>query len=172
MLGIYALWPKDRRDRCGGPNPLSTIDFLGNALLAVGSILVVFAMQQGGSYVWSWMSPVILGSLITSGMCWILLVGWEGYLFHRRNHRIQPIFPVHLVTTRVYILTLMYDCFYVLFSVYLTDSLTVSPSLAASSTSPWSSKSPNNCNSSTGIMPSGQVCTSSRCSVHVPSAPS
>lgn len=54
----------------------------------------------------------------------------------------------------------------------LTNSLTASPSSAASSTSPSSSKSPNNSNSSTVTMPSGQVCTSSRCSAHVPSAPS
>lgn len=107
VLGIYALWPEERRNRYGVLTSVSKIDFLGNALLAVGSILLVFAMQQAGSFVWSWSSPVILWSLITSAVSWILLGLWEWYLFRRGGQRIQPIFPMRVATARVYVSTLM-----------------------------------------------------------------
>lgn len=109
MLGIFALWPEERRNRYGVLTSVVKIDFLGNTLLAVASILLVFSMQQGGSYVWSWSSPVILWSLITSGICWVLLGIWEYYLFYGSSQRIQPIFPMRLATARVYVLTLMYE---------------------------------------------------------------
>lgn len=86
---------------------LSKIDFLGNLLLAVASVLLVFALQEAGSFVWSWSSPVIVWSLATAGACWLLLGVWEYYLFRGSSRRIQPIFPLRLARDRVYLLCLL-----------------------------------------------------------------
>lgn len=107
MLGIYALWPEERRHRYGAMTALSKIDFLGNLLLAAASVLLVFALQEAGSFVWSWSSPIIVWSLVTAGACWVLLGVWEYYLFHGSSQRIQPIFPMRLAKDRVYILCLL-----------------------------------------------------------------
>lgn len=110
MLGIYALWPEERRNRYGAVTAVSRIDFFGNALLAAASILLVFALQEAGSFVWSWSNPIIVWSLVTAGFCWILLGIWEYCLLHRWNQRIQPIFPMRLAKDRVYILCVLYSC--------------------------------------------------------------
>jgi hypothetical protein len=110
VLGIYVLWPKERRSRYEAEASLFKVDLFGNALLAVASILLAFALQQAGSFVYSWSSPVIVVSLVTACICWLLLGAWEYYLFHWRSERIQPIFPMRLITDRVYLLCLMYVC--------------------------------------------------------------
>jgi hypothetical protein len=110
VLGIYALWPEERRNRYDATTAVAKIDFLGNLLLAVASILLVFAMQEAGSFVWSWSSPVIIGCLATAGTCWVLLCIWEYYLFRGSSHqRIQPIFPMSLAKDRVYLFCLLYN---------------------------------------------------------------
>ncbi|SPQ19492.1 3eb6f827-e20a-420d-bbb4-b1f5f0abbf23 [Thermothielavioides terrestris] len=68
---------------------ISKLDFLGNVLLAVASILLVFALQEAGSFVWSWSSPIIF---CLSQQC---------------NEQIQPIFPMRLAKSRLYILCLL-----------------------------------------------------------------
>jgi len=109
VLGIYALWPEERRNRYNARTAVSKIDFLGNLLLAVASILLVFAMQEAGSFVWSWSNPVIIWSLSTAGVCWAFLALWEYYLFYGSSHGIQPIFPMRLAKDRVYLLCLLYS---------------------------------------------------------------
>jgi protein-S-isoprenylcysteine O-methyltransferase Ste14 len=109
VLGIYALWPDERRNRYDATTAVSKIDFLGNILLAAASILLVFAMQEAGSFVWSWSSPVIIGTLATAVACWALLATWEYYLCRASRHGIQPIFPRSLARNRVYLSCLLYD---------------------------------------------------------------
>lgn len=103
MLGIYLLWPEERRNRYDTRTGLSKIDFVGNMLLVIASILLIFAIQEGASFVWKWSSPVIIWSLVVSGVCWLLLVVWESYLFYGQNQVIQPIFPLRLAVGRVYL---------------------------------------------------------------------
>src|SRR3954447_4295025 len=103
VLGIYTLWPDQPRNKYGIWTKISKIDFIGNTLLALASILLVFAMQQGGSFVWKWSSPVIIWSLTISGVCWALLCVWEYYLFYGASRRIEPIFPTRLTGARVYV---------------------------------------------------------------------
>ncbi|KAK0628566.1 hypothetical protein B0T17DRAFT_588646 [Bombardia bombarda] len=111
VIGICALWPQDqRRHRYDARMAVSKIDFLGNVLLILASILLIFGLQQGGSFVWKWSSPVIIWSLAASGTCWILLCVWESYLFSRKGHgetTIQPIFPRALTADRVYLCSLV-----------------------------------------------------------------
>lgn len=107
VLGIYTLWPEERRGRYDCRTALSKVDFIGNTLLILASILLVFAVEQGGSFVWEWSSPVIIWSLVISAIAWVLLSVWEAYLFYGHGQRIEPIFPLHLAVGRVYLSCLM-----------------------------------------------------------------
>lgn len=107
VIGTYTLWPDERRNKSRIWTKISKIDFVGNTLLALASILLVFAMQQGGSFVWKWSSPVIIWSLTISGICWVLLGVWESYLFNGTSRQIEPIFPTRLTFARVYVSTLL-----------------------------------------------------------------
>lgn len=107
VAGIYTLWPDDQRTKYDTRTGLSKIDFLGNLLLIVASILLIFSIQEGASFVWKWTSPTIIWSLVISGVCWLLLCIWETYLFYGRSQIIEPIFPLHLAIGRVYLSSFM-----------------------------------------------------------------
>ncbi|KAK0729936.1 hypothetical protein B0H67DRAFT_596224 [Lasiosphaeris hirsuta] len=107
VAGIFTLWPDDQRTRYDTRTALSKIDFIGNILLVLASILLVFAIQEGASFVWSWSSPAIVWSLVISGICWILLGLWESYLCYGVHQKIQPIFPLRLAKGRVYLSSLI-----------------------------------------------------------------
>ncbi|KAK4178879.1 putative multidrug resistance protein [Triangularia setosa] len=122
IVGILFLWPRetvaslDRKDqyqqqqqpstKMGGFwHKLGKVDFVGNTLLALGSILLVFALQEAGSFVWKWDSPVIIWSLAISVVCFGLFGAWEWYLYgggEGGKVKIEGIFPVGLVKGRVY----------------------------------------------------------------------
>ncbi|KAK1758614.1 putative multidrug resistance protein [Echria macrotheca] len=130
VAGIYLLWPDERRNRYDTRTGLSKIDFLGNLLLVVASILLVFAIQEGASFVWKWSSPVIIWSLVISGLCWFLLCIWESYLFYGRSQKIQPIFPLRLAMGRVYlsslIVTLLTGFIYIALVIKIPERLQIS----------------------------------------------
>ncbi|KAK5660694.1 hypothetical protein OQA88_12058 [Cercophora sp. LCS_1] len=103
VTGIFTLWPEERRNKYDTKTGLAKIDFLGNLLLVVASILLVFAIQEGAANVWAWSDTPIIWSLVISGASWLLLTVWESYLFYRRTSKIQPIFPIGLMANRVYL---------------------------------------------------------------------
>ncbi|KAK3365147.1 major facilitator superfamily domain-containing protein [Lasiosphaeria ovina] len=129
LIGIYTLWPEERRKKYDAWTAISKIDFIGNMLLVVASILLVFSIQEGGSFVWSWSSPVIIWSLVVSGVCWVLLALWESYLFYGKCQVIQPIFPLRLAMGRVYlsglIVTLLTGFVYISLVIKIPERLQV-----------------------------------------------
>ncbi len=104
MLGLFTFWPQQQRHKYESSwRSLSRFDFVGNLLLIVASILLVFAIQEGATAFWKWSSPTIIWSLVISGVCWIVLCVWESYLFYGGQQNIQPVFPLRLVTGPVYL---------------------------------------------------------------------
>ncbi|KAK4660211.1 hypothetical protein QC762_117070 [Podospora pseudocomata] len=119
MAGILTLWPWERMAfgrreeeyqhqgaKMGGFwHKIARVDFIGNTLLALASILLVFALQEAGRYVWRWDSPVIIWSVAISVVSFVLFGVWEWYLYRGGESgkvRIEGIFPVGLVKGRVY----------------------------------------------------------------------
>ncbi|EAA36192.2 MFS general substrate transporter [Neurospora crassa] len=49
LIGIYSLWPDDCRRQYDGWTGIRKIDFVGNFLLILASILLVFGIQEAGS---------------------------------------------------------------------------------------------------------------------------
>lgn len=105
-LCIY--WPDTRRNRPTWTQALAKIDFVGNALLVAASVMLIFAMQQGGSLVMSWTSATIVATLTFSALCWVALFIWEALLSTRfRRLRFEPIFPLRLAKKRAYVCGLL-----------------------------------------------------------------
>ncbi|KAK3939457.1 putative multidrug resistance protein [Diplogelasinospora grovesii] len=130
VAGIYMLWPDQRRHRYDVWTAISKIDFLGNLLLIMASILFILAIQQGGSWIWDWTSPALVCTLFVSALCWVLLGVWEWYLCYGKNTRqIQPIFPLRLATGRVYlsvlIVTLLTGFVYIALVIEIPERLQI-----------------------------------------------
>ncbi len=74
------------------------IDIIGAFVSLAASILVVFALQEGG-VAYAWNSGPIISIFVVSGVLWIVFVVWERYLSNR-NRVCEPIFPWRLASNR------------------------------------------------------------------------
>ncbi|KAH8842136.1 hypothetical protein MCOR07_004205 [Pyricularia oryzae] len=74
------------------------IDFAGAFASLATSILLIFALQQGG-VMYPWNSAPIVSTFVLSGVLWLFLLGWERWL-SARNGICEPVFPQRLITNR------------------------------------------------------------------------
>ncbi|KAK2075391.1 hypothetical protein P8C59_009520 [Phyllachora maydis] len=127
IIGITLLWPQERRGGLKAATAICRIDFIGNILLVLASILLVFGIQEAGSRTWEWRSPVIIATLTSSAVCWVLLTLWEVFLNGRANRNIEPVFPARLFQSRVYvanvILTLLVGFSFVALIIEIPEKL-------------------------------------------------
>lgn len=78
---------------------LKKVDLLGAFLVLVASVLLVFALEEGGDR-YPWDSAAVIASLVLSAVAWVAFVAWELWL--ERSHLVQePIFPMRLLKNRV-----------------------------------------------------------------------
>ncbi|KAI1072877.1 hypothetical protein LB507_011464 [Fusarium sp. FIESC RH6] len=73
-------------------------DFVGMVVSLVASILIVFALEQGG-VAYPWGSGAIVSTFVLSGVLWIAFVVWERVLSKKDGVR-EPMFPWSLVHNR------------------------------------------------------------------------
>ena len=85
------------------------IDYFGALLLLGSTVLLVYAMQQGGSAVLKWSSSTIIAALTVSGVCAASLLGWILTL-DRLGEKlsITAILPWRIITKRVLGLSLLW----------------------------------------------------------------
>ena len=76
-------------------------------MLLAASSLLVFPLQQAGSLIYAWDSPVITASLSLAVMCCIIFVIWETVFGKHYLDTILPLFPPELITQRVYVAALV-----------------------------------------------------------------
>ncbi|KAK6518117.1 hypothetical protein TWF506_005278 [Arthrobotrys conoides] len=74
---------------------LSRIDFGGGFLSVAWSILLVYALQEGGAE-YPWGHSVILGTLISGIVGLFIFAGYEWYIA-KKSSVIEPIFPLRLL---------------------------------------------------------------------------
>lgn len=108
ILVITNLWPRENVENFLSWRAFTRIDFVGSATLICSSGLLVFALQQAGSQVYSWMSVPIVTALVVSAVTWVAFVWWEVILELKNMRGIDPIFPIRLMARRVYAAGLMY----------------------------------------------------------------
>lgn len=97
LVVIFFSWPNLRRLHNISSKQL---DYFGSFLFLVASILLVFAIQEGGIGVRAWDSPTIIICLVFSITSFTVFAGWIWY-FTYRPKLISPIFPAYLLTKRV-----------------------------------------------------------------------
>lgn len=102
VLAITSLWPNEDSSSFFSREAFTRIDFIGSASLLSSSGLLVFAVQQAGSQTFSWSSPAIISALVISAISWVVFISWEACLEINQIRRIEPIFPIRLLLSRVY----------------------------------------------------------------------
>ncbi|KAF5671689.1 major facilitator superfamily transporter [Fusarium heterosporum] len=74
------------------------VDFLGMVLSLAASILIIFALEQGG-VAYPWESGTIISTFVLSAILWVSFIAWER-LLSKRNGTCEPMFPWSLVHNR------------------------------------------------------------------------
>ncbi|TDZ28975.1 Multidrug resistance protein 3 [Colletotrichum spinosum] len=111
MVCILACFPREYRSH----NILSRrsfgkIDWLGMLQLLAASVLLVFAIEKGGTRVYSWHHPLIIFAFVTSALLWTTFALWETYmntaycvlLDHHECSHMEPVFTARLARRRPY----------------------------------------------------------------------
>ncbi|RDW58158.1 MFS multidrug transporter-like protein [Coleophoma cylindrospora] len=101
LILFCIAWPKADQIRHAERRPLKDLDIISSILLIAASVLVVFALQEGGITSNSWGTPLFLVPIIIGIICWISLFGWE-YLAHKHWTRLLTMFPFRVMRNRVY----------------------------------------------------------------------
>lgn len=86
---------------------LKRIDVFGILFLLAASILLVFALEQGGTR-YEWNSATIVAVLVLAGLSWIAFALWEYWLERSRSLQ-EPIFPLRLLKIRILVATMTYS---------------------------------------------------------------
>ena len=78
------------------------LDLTGAFLNLAGSVLLVFALEEGGSSL-PWNSAAIITTLILSGIAWIAFVAWEGIVGRLTENVQEALFPLRLLKDRIFV---------------------------------------------------------------------
>lgn len=102
LILFIIAWPKPDQMRHAQRRPFRSIDFLGGVLLVAASVLVVFALQEGGLQAGAWGKAIFIAPLIVGVFCWAALLGWEILVSHRWEDSISSVMPMRLLKSRIY----------------------------------------------------------------------
>lgn len=98
---LLLAWPRHLEAKAKW-SALKTIDYLGAILLLAASMLLILALQQAGSYTWSWGSGATIASLVISFLSFAGFTVWETFLAKSSSmKKILYVFPVQLMVRRV-----------------------------------------------------------------------
>lgn len=101
-LAIYLVaWPSGRSQTSFTRNSVASVDFLGCILLLAASVLLVFALQEGGAYIYAWSSATIIATLTISAVAFIGFIGWQEWLALHPDLAVKLIFPIKIAGQRV-----------------------------------------------------------------------
>ncbi|PGH19325.1 hypothetical protein AJ80_04078 [Polytolypa hystricis UAMH7299] len=101
---LVALWifPKSPVRVKISLRSFARIDWPGSVLSLAGSILLIFALEEGGTQ-FPWNHAIIITTISLSGVCWLAFIAVQAFLDSRYSSKwpMLPIFPASLVTHRV-----------------------------------------------------------------------
>ncbi|KAK9325841.1 hypothetical protein V1517DRAFT_335621 [Lipomyces orientalis] len=78
---------------------LARVDVFGMFLLLASSVLLVFALEEGGARC-SWNSAAVISSLVLALVLGIVFVVWETFL-DKTTYVQEPVFPPSIVKNRL-----------------------------------------------------------------------
>ncbi|GKT69111.1 drug resistance transporter [Colletotrichum tofieldiae] len=99
---VVIFFPKNARPLTITRNTFASMDYLGMLLYLTASIMVVFALEEGGLF-YRWNSTVIVASFIISGVGFVCFLIWEWVISKKQSVKSStlPLFPMHLVKQRI-----------------------------------------------------------------------
>ena len=100
---------QDRSRTTPNVQAIKRVDFLGAFLLLAASILLISALEEGGTE-YSWASSVVISLLSLSVMLWIVFLCWERHLGSRQSTQ-EPVLPWRLLNDRFVMGFLLYVIF-------------------------------------------------------------
>lgn len=101
VIVVAWLFPKNATPLRINLSSFGRIDWPGAILSLAGSVLIIYALEQGGSE-YAWDSAPIIVSFVIQGLCWAFFAAWEAFLtFRSSKSAMLPIFPARLVIHRV-----------------------------------------------------------------------
>ncbi|KAK9779911.1 putative Major facilitator superfamily (MFS) profile domain-containing protein [Seiridium cardinale] len=107
LLGLAFAWPPNKKSEPLGLWEISRkFNICGNILMISASGLLVYALQEAGSFNYAWNSPAIIATLSVAAVSWVLFIGREFFLVRRRNRYIDPVFPTRLIIQRPFLAAL------------------------------------------------------------------
>ncbi|KAB5578102.1 drug resistance transporter EmrB/QacA subfamily [Coniochaeta sp. 2T2.1] len=89
---------------------LRRVDILGAISLLAASVLLIFALESGGTR-YKWTSGTIISTFVLSGLSWIVFIFWETYL-ERTTSTQEPVFPMGLLKNRQ-LASMMFTTFFI-----------------------------------------------------------
>ncbi|KAI1408200.1 MFS general substrate transporter [Hypoxylon sp. FL1857] len=102
LAALYLASPPEVVVHQRGWRSARKIDFIGNISVISACSLLVFSLQEAGTYTYTWNSPVVVVALSVSSLSWVVFFTWEIYLGLKRFTLIEPILPLRLFFRRVY----------------------------------------------------------------------
>lgn len=103
MVVLYFSWPHDAQHGLHLVQiSLSQVDLFGTALLLLFTTLFTFSIQQAGSRVYSWDSPIIITLLVVGCAGFVALLAWSWTVSRiTKLKTIAEILPWQILTHRV-----------------------------------------------------------------------
>lgn len=97
LVGFIISWPKDKTRKAFTKSSFLKIDYLGSILLLAASSLIVYVMQEAGTYVIQWDSAMVGAMLTLVPACFIGFIVWQMYIAAHPEAKVQMIFPVQII---------------------------------------------------------------------------
>ena len=101
LAALLLAWPDDKTKKSFTRTAFKSIDCLGCILLLAASILMIYALQEAGAYVYAWNSSIIVACLTVSGVAFVAFVAWQEWLASHPSLPVKMIFPMSVARQRV-----------------------------------------------------------------------
>lgn len=99
LVAFIIAWPRDRSKKTLTKAAFMSIDVLGSLLLVAASVLLVYALTQGGTYVLPWNGTIIIACFAVVGVCFVAFVAWQLWLTAHPDFPVKVTFPVKVIVT-------------------------------------------------------------------------
>ncbi|KAK3691698.1 hypothetical protein LTR37_018491 [Vermiconidia calcicola] len=101
LTAFYIAWPEDKSQKSFTRKAFKSIDFAGATLLLCASVLLIFALEEAGTFVHAWDSGTIIACLVMAAITFLGFLAWQQWLAAHPDWPVQVIFPIKVIRQRV-----------------------------------------------------------------------
>lgn len=101
-------WPRDKSQKSFTRKALLSVDLLGSLLLLAASVLLIFALQEAGAFIYAWNSAIIISCLVASAVAFVAFVVWQEWLDIHPNFPVRMVFLIQVARQRIVGAAMMY----------------------------------------------------------------